>query len=36
LPAEHDMISAYKSLFTPAHFAFVRTATIDFLLFSSH
>jgi hypothetical protein len=36
LPAEHDMISAYKSLFPPAHLAFVRPAAIDFLLFSSH
>jgi hypothetical protein len=36
LPAEHDMISAHKPLFTPAHLAFVRTATIDLLLFSSH
>jgi hypothetical protein len=36
LPAEHNMISAHKPLFTPAHLAFVRTATIDLLLFSSH
>ena len=36
LPAEHDMISAYEPLFTPAHLAFVRTATIDLLLYSSH
>jgi hypothetical protein len=36
LPAEHNMVSAHKPLFTPAHFAFVRTATIDLLLFASH
>jgi hypothetical protein len=36
LPAEHDMVSAYETLFAPAHLAFVRTATVDLLPFSSH
>jgi hypothetical protein len=36
LPAEHDVVSAYEPLFAPAHLAFVRTATVDLLAFSSH
>ena len=35
LPAEHDVVPAYKPLLAPAHLAFVCTATKFFRAFSS-